>query len=63
MLVDWFSKRILKDAAKKLPVVSTHINTGKKFNMRTVRSRFATAWAAAKKEAEAAGKEVPANPL
>ena len=55
MLYDWFRKRILKDAAQKLPLVAAHVNTGKTFSLRTVRARFATAWAAAKEEAEAAG--------
>ena len=55
MLYDWFKKRILKDAAKKLPLVAVHVKSDKTFNLRTVRARFATTWAAAKEEAEAAG--------
>ena len=63
MLYDWFDRRILRDAAQEYPVVGARLAAGNKYNMRSVRSRFATEWAAAKKQAEEEGKKVPENPL
>ena len=63
MLFDWFTRRVLPDAAKESDVVKAHLATGNKYNLRTVRARFATAWAAAKLAAERKGKKVPKNPL
>ena len=62
-LYNWFTRRILIDAAKESPIVKAHLDSGLMYNLRTVRSRRATDWAAAKARAEAEGKEAPPNPL
>ena len=62
-LYDWFAKRILPDAVKKSPVCADHFKSGLKYNLRTVRARFGTEWAAAKEQAVREGKEAPPNPL
>ena len=63
VLFDWFTRRILPDAAKESKVVKAHLDSNNKYNLRTVRSRFATAWAAAKLAAESKGEKPPKNPL
>ena len=63
MLYDWFSRRVLPDAAKESKAVTAYLATGNKYNLRTVRARFATAWAAAKLAAERKGEKEPKNPL
>ena len=62
-LHNWFKRRILPDAAKTSQAVDDALKSQFKYNLRTVRARFAEDWADAVKEAEALGKQVPPNPL
>ena len=59
----WFTRRILKDAAKESPIVRDHLASDPMYNLRTVRARFGTEWALAKEQADKERKEAPPNPL
>ena len=59
----WFTRRILKDAAKESPIVRDHLASDPMYNLRTVRARFGTEWALAKEQADKEGREAPPNPL
>ena len=63
MLFDWFTKRILKDAAKEDEVVKAELKGQPKHNLRSVRCHFANIFKAQDEEAAAEGKKHPANPL
>ena len=62
-LAEWFTFRLMVDCAKTNKHVKQALESKDHYNLRSVRARFATDWAAAAKKAEASGRAVPPNPL
>ena len=62
-VANWFTKRVLPDAADDGEVVGEYLEAEQKYNMRSVRAWHGTRWCEKAIAAKKAGKEPPLNPL
>mgnify|MGYP003322845000 CR=1 FL=1 len=62
-LENWFTIRVMKDAAAEENIVSVRSPAGAKYNMRSVRCWYATKYGMDAAEAAREGRQLPPNPL